>query len=480
MEKQRRNILLCTDSYKISHSKMYPENMTKMFDYIEAREGGKWDELVFFGLQMFIKNTLLTPFTKNDIDEAEEFYNNHFLPMYKDQIFHKEMFEYILKEHGGYMPVRIKAVPEGMVVPVSNVLCTIESTDPKCPTIVSFLETIVIRDIWYGCTVATNSYKMKQAIRNYGLITADNLDYLPFALHDFGARGVSSGESAILGGSAHLVNFMGSDTLEAIYAAQKTYGVKEGLPGYSVVATEHSVMCSEGRDGEMKVAQRVFDAYAKDGGIIAMVNDTYDMEKHVRDFSKIFLDKYKKTGVRWVTRPDSGYPPEVVVDCLELLWEYHGGSFNSKGFRVLDPSVRLIQGDGIDIDMIDNILSDVRDARFSTENVVFGSGGGLLQKVNRDTLRFAMKASYIEVAGEGRNIFKDPATQNGNYNKKSKSGELSLYRYNGGDHQLVTWNKDTWESRKGWVHEVLVPVYENGKLLVDYSLDEVRANTCLW
>jgi nicotinamide phosphoribosyltransferase len=458
---------------------MYPENMDTMFDYVAAREGGKYNKAMFFGLQMFVKDYLLTPFTQKDIDEAEAFYDMHFPPMYVGEVFNKEMFQYILDTTGGYFPVTIKAVPEGMLIPENNVLCTFECTDEKAASCVSFLETKATSYIWYGTTVATNSYMMRQILIKYGEDTADNLDWLGFALHDFGARGVSPGAQRV-GGAAHLATgALGSDTLEGVFAAQEAYGVAEGLAGYSVPATEHSVMCSEGRDGEMKVARRVFDRYAKEGGIVAMVNDTYDMYAHVRNFSKIFKEEYKATGVKWVTRPDSGYPPEVVVECLKILWDEFGGTINEKGFRVLDPQVGIIQGDGIDAEMLEAVLEAVKVARFSTQNIAFGSGGGLLQKVNRDTLRFAMKASYIEVQGEGRDVYKQPITQDGDYNKQSKKGRISLYLLDGKEYRTMN-DKEAelmyqLHGTNG-VKEVLEVVYQNGLLVRDMTFDEVREN----
>jgi nicotinamide phosphoribosyltransferase len=476
----RINPLLQSDSYKIAHSYMYPENMDCMFDYVEARKGGKFNKAMFFGLQMFVKEYLLTPFTQEDIDKAAEFYNMHFPPMYQDQVFNREMFQYILDEHKGFFPVTIKAVPEGTIIPEDNVLCTFKCNDEKAASCVSFLETKATSYIWYGTTVATNSYFMRQSIIKYGNLTADNLDWIGFALHDFGARGVAPGAQTV-GGAAHLATgAMGSDTLEGVWAAQEFYGVAEGLPGYSIPATEHSVMCSEGRDGEMTVARRVFDRYAKEGGMVAMVNDTYDMVKHVNDFAEIFKAEYMYTGVRWVTRPDSGYPPEVVVQTLRILEEHFGTTENEKGYKVLPNCVRVIQGDGIDGVMLEKVLLAVGDAGFSVENVAFGSGGGLLQKVNRDTLRFAMKASYIEVDGNGRDVFKQPVTQTGDYDKKSKAGELSLYREGtSGAFRTMPLQQAKMLREligKDALTEVLEVVYENGVLVRDMTFDEVRAN----
>jgi len=430
----RINPLVQTDSYKISMPPMYPDNMNHMFDNIMARKGGIHSYAIFFGMQFYIKDILTTPFTQEDVDEAEVFYKRHFL----GDVFVKEQFQYILDEYNGYFPVKIRSVKEGTKVPEGNVLSTFECSDPKCASIVTFLETMAISYLWYGTTVCTNSYAMKQIIKKYYERTSD-IEDTSFALHDFGARGVIPGGQKI-GGAAHLMNSLGSDNLEAVYAIDKYFGWNsdDSIGGYSIPATEHSVMSSEGRYGEMIVAQRVFDRYAKDGSIIAMVNDTYDMEQHIKDFSKIFKEKYKDIGVRWVTRPDSGYPPSVVVNCLEILFEEFGGTFNSKNMIVLDPCVRLIQGDGIDEVMIKKVLKAVQEAGFSAENVAFGSGGGLLQKVNRDDLRFAMKASYIEVQGEGRDIYKDPKTQDGDYSKKSKGGILGLYKLGNGQYVSLT------------------------------------------
>jgi nicotinamide phosphoribosyltransferase len=311
-----------------------------------------------------------------------------------------------------------------------------------------------------------------------GKQTSDDADFaswIPFSLHDFGARGVSSSESAILGGAGHIFNFMGSDTLEAADAVDRLYGVREGFPAYSVVATEHSVLCSEGQEGEFSVIERVFDTY-KNAPIISCVNDTYNMDAHLDYLGTVMKDRIVAWGGRWVTRPDSGIPSESVLRCLDKLSAHFGYTINSKGYKVLPSCVRVIQGDGIDEEELVKVLFSIQNAGYCVTNVVFGSGGGLLQKVNRDTQRFAMKASYLEVNGEGREVFKQPTTD---MTKQSKKGKVSLYCYNSGG-IYVTLTEVEAAKAKGWIHEVLVPVYSNGKILKEYSLDEVRANTGLW
>lgn len=235
----KQSIILNTDSYKASMFCQYPENTQTVYSYIESR-GGKYDELVFFGLQAFIKEYLLDPITMADIDEAEAIWTAHGEP------FNREGWEYIVNQHKGYLPVRIKAAPEGTVIPVSNVMVTIENTDPKCFWLTTYLETALLRAVWYPTTVATNSREIKKIIRRFMEATGGDLGGLNFKLHDFGARGCSSNESAMLGGMAHLINFMGTDTIAAVVGAKRYYN--EAMAGFSIPAAEHSVACSYGRN----------------------------------------------------------------------------------------------------------------------------------------------------------------------------------------------------------------------------------------
>ena len=233
-----KSIILNSDSYKYSQAFQYPAGTEYVYSYIESR-GGMWDATVFFGLQAFIKEYLINPITQKDIDDAEAIITAHGEPFYR------EGWEHILKEHGGKLPVVIRAVPEGCIVPTKNVLATIENTDPKCWWLTSFLETAVLRAIWYPTTVATNSYESKKIILE-ALEKSGDPSLIDFKLHDFGARGVSSMESAGLGGAAHLINFMGTDTITGILYAREYYGAP--MAGFSIPASEHSVSASYGRE----------------------------------------------------------------------------------------------------------------------------------------------------------------------------------------------------------------------------------------
>lgn len=229
-----KNLILNTDSYKYSQYNQYPPQTEGVYSYIESR-GGKHDETLFFGLQMFIKDYLLKPIRMEDIDIAEEIVTAHGEPFYRGG------WEYIVKKHGGHLPIRINAVPEGMVIPVKNVLLTIENTDPNCYWLTSFLETSLLRSIWYPTTVASNSYNSKKLILNY-LIRNGDPNLIDFKLHDFGFRGVSSFESGGIGGLAHLVNFKGTDTMAALLYGRQFYN--EPIAGFSIPASEHSIGCS--------------------------------------------------------------------------------------------------------------------------------------------------------------------------------------------------------------------------------------------
>jgi nicotinamide phosphoribosyltransferase len=463
------NPILRTDSYKISHFLQYPQGTTGVFSYAESR-GGLFRETVMLGIQAFIKKYLLTPITMQDIDEAETVARLHGFPD-----FNRPMWERIVKVHKGLMPLIIKAVPEGTILPTRNVLVTIENTDPECAALTSYMETALLRALWYPTTVATLSYNMKKIIRRYMEATADDDTIeaaMPFKLHDFGARGVSSGESAELGGLAHLVNFMGTDTIEGLLAASKYYNVDltnpEQMPGFSIPAAEHSTITSWGRERERDAFENMLNAYGRPGSLLAVVSDSYDIYNACEKiWGEDLREQVIKSGATVVVRPDSGHPPSVVLRCLSILEDKFGSTVNSKGYMLLN-NVRIIQGDGIDIDMLEEILRAVKDAGFSADNLAFGCGGGLLQKVDRDTLKFALKCSAMQVGGVWKDVYKDPVTDPG---KTSKKGRLMLYK-NTNTGQFVS-------AQEGMKNDELEPVlrtvFINGRLVVDEDFATIRA-----
>ena len=413
----QNNIILLSDGYKFVHQKTYPPGTEKVYSYFESR-GGKFDNTVFFGLQYFIKEYLEGVVVTNEmIDEAKEMIDSY---MGKG-IFNEEGWRYIANELGGKLPIEIKGVPEGTVVfPTKNVLMTMENTDPKCFWLTNFLETLGVQICWYMTTVATLSRECKKVIKRYLDETGDP-EGLPFKLHDFGFRGVSSVESAGTGGCAHLVNFMGSDTVQALRVAKEYYN--EPMAAQSIPAAEHSNIVSWGRENEMLAYENMLKQF-KDYPLVAVVSDSYDIYNACDNiWGRQLKNQVLEHKGTIIIRPDSGNPVEVVLDVLRILGMRFGTTFNEKGFKVLNPHVRVIQGDGVNMESIEEILETMKVAGWSADNVAFGMGGALLQGVDRDTLEFAFKASYIEVNGVGRDVYKQPVTSD---MKVSKKGRLAL------------------------------------------------------
>lgn len=451
-----RNLILNTDSYKMSHFAQYPQGAEVVSSYIESR-GGVYPETVFFGLQAFLKEYLTRPITQADIDEADAVCSAHGVP------FNREGWEYILNAYEGYLPLEIEAAPEGTPLPTGNVMVQVINTDPKCAWLTSYIETALLRAVWYPTTVATVSHACRNIITRYLEETAESLDGLPFKLHDFGARGASSEETAALGGAAHLVNFMGTDTLSGIVAARRYYSAD--MAGFSIPAAEHSTITSWGRDGETAAYANMIEQFGGEGRLVAVVSDSYDFWNAIDNiWGGELRERVQQFGGTLVVRPDSGEPTEVVPEAIERLMARFGYKTNSKGYRVLPACIRLIQGDGISARSIEAILEAMKVRGLSADNVAFGMGGELLQKINRDTQKFAMKASAIRINGEWRDVYKDPVTDPG---KRSKRGRLALIKDQQG-YRTVR------EDELGDRPNALMKVFRNGDMLVDWTFDDVR------
>lgn len=463
------NLLLNTDSYKASHWLQYPAGTDATFFYVESR-GGVHDRTVFFGLQAILKEYLSKPITHADVDDARDLFAAHGEP------FNEAGWRDIVDRLGGHLPIRIRAVPEGSVVPTHHALMTIESTDPAAFWVPSYLETMLLR-IWYPITVATISWHAKQTIRQFLERTSDDpAGQLPFKLHDFGARGVSSLESAAIGGAAHLVNFMGTDTVSGLLLARAHYHAP--MAGFSIPAAEHSTITSWGRERELDAYRNMLKQFARPGSIVAVVSDSYDIYHAIREhWGKALRDEIIASGATLVVRPDSGDPVAVVHQCLELLDEAFGHTVNSKGYKVLN-HVRVIQGDGINPTSLRAILERITSDGYATDNLAFGMGGALLQQLNRDTQKFALKCSAARVDGHWIDVYKDPITDKG---KQSKRGRMTLLRHREyGSYRTVPLPPEAAsladvEMPAGF-DDAMVTVWEDGRLLRDWTFAEVRAN----
>jgi nicotinamide phosphoribosyltransferase len=449
------NLILNTDSYKASHFLQYPPGTEYVSSYIESR-GGRYPQTLFFGLQAFLKQYLTSPISRDDIDEADDLLTLHGLP------FNREGWNYILAQYGGILPLSIEAAPEGSVIPNGNILLQVVNTDPRVPWLTSYLETALLRAIWYPTTVATFSFQVRQLIRAYLEETAVSTDGLAFKLHDFGARGASSNETAALGGLAHLVNFQGTDTVAALIAARRWYAAE--MAGFSIPAAEHSTITAWGEESEEAAYRNMLEQFAGEGRLVAVVSDSYDLWNALGNLWGGSLRKeVMGNGGTVVIRPDSGDPVKVVTETIECLMRKFGAQQNAKGFWVLPDYIRVIQGDGINQDSIAEILAAMKAKRQSAENIAFGMGAALLQKVNRDTQRFAMKASAICIDGVWRDVYKDPVTDPG---KRSKAGRLALVEESG---RLTTIRRETAADRN-----LLVEVFRNGELLREWNLEQIR------
>ncbi len=458
-----------TDSYKHSHPYQYPKDANYLHFYLESRGTVNSDlgtHTRFFGLQYYIKKYLSEPITLEMIDEAEEILKAHGL------VFYREGFEKILKKYNGYLPVRIRAVREGTLVPLHNVLMTIESTDPELFWLPGLLETLLLK-VWYPTTVATISFNIKKLIKEYLLETADNLDKLEFMLHDFGYRGVSSEESAGIGGAAHLTNFLGTDTLAALQVCKEYY--HENMAGYSIPASEHSTMTSWGigSECERQAFENMIEQFGDKSVLYACVSDSWDFKQAIQTWIDL-KDKVKAKKANLVIRPDSGNAIDNILYALSKLEKAYGSSVNAKGYKVLQ-KVALIQGDGVSLSLAKSILSAMKKNGFSAENIAFGMGGALLQgnhesSINRDSFKFAIKCSAIKRGDSLIGVIKEPITDP---TKKSKQGRLDLIKDAKGNYQTIVLD-DQYAIGEYHSDSILETYYENGQIKFEQSLVDVR------
>lgn len=457
------------DSYKTSHFKQYPPGTEKIYSYLEARGTNTgYEKTVFFGLQYILKSYLEGQVvTEEDVNFAEEFLAKHFG---REDCFNREGWMHIVEEHGGRLPLRIRAVPEGTVAPINNVLMTIENTDPEAYWLTNYMETI-LHEVWYPITVATNSLRLREVLQEHYKRTCDDDEVVNLQMHDFGYRGTSSVETAALGGAAHLVAFNGTDTLAGPALARRYYGAE--MAGISIPAAEHSTMTSwEPQDGPYETGEEnafsnMLDKYP--GGLVSVVSDSYDIMRAVEDYwGGSLKDEVVNFDGVLVVRPDSGDPVKTNVEIFRALEDAFGAEVNDKGYKVI-PGVNVIQGDGIEADgsVVSAVLDALEEDGFAASNIAFGSGGGLLQRHNRDDYKFAVKCSSAIVNGRERDVRKTPKefNDNGEYVpsfKTSKAGELALTP------EMETVHPDETDE------DLLDVVFEDGELKREQSFEDVR------
>lgn len=461
------SLILRMDSYKFSHPFAYPEGIQAQSCYGEARVKGS-EIITPFGMQILCKRYLTETINMNDVDQAEKFSEMHF----GRKLFHRSGWEKVVTDYAGKLPLIIRSVPEGMSVRGGQPIYTVTVIDSDLFWMAAAFETMIQRAVWYPTTVATMDHKIKSTIKEFYEKTGANMDILPFSLHDFGGRGVTCAEQAEIGGAAHLVHFMGSDTVEGILAANFFY--KEDMSAFSVYATEHAIECSFG--GSVQGARDYIRTQLKNavpGSIMSMVIDGYDVYREAELLCTEFRNDIIACGAKIVFRPDSGDMMEVVPRILQLQEAAFGYTLTSKGYKQIK-HVGIIQGDGVNHAAINELLSKITEMGYSADCVVFGSGGALLQKMDRDSLKFAQKASSIYINGKWVGISKDPVTDPG---KKSKEGLLTLARRKL-TNEIIVARLDQ-EPLNDEFEDLMNLVYYKGVLFNETSLKDVRnrANT---
>lgn len=459
---------LRADSYKYGQFLQYPDGMTAYHGYIESR-GGNYENFPFFGLQAFLLECLSKPLTVDSVNAMAVLMHLHGEP------FNHQGFMDIVTELDGKCPVEIWALPEGTICQPGIPQVAVRSTNEKFAWVGGFIETQCVRAVWYGTTVAAISYNIRKSMEKFIDLTSDNPDSIIFKLHDFGQRGVSSEQSAELGGAAHLVNFSGTDTIDGLLLAMDAYGYslphpfipgEAGLPGLSIPATEHSTQTAKGPQGEAGQVKRHFDTTAG-YPIVACVADSYDFKNHVTNIvGGLLREQIINSNRIWVVRPDSGDPLEMCCWAVQELDRIFGHTVNSKGYKVLN-HVRLIQGDGVCPQVITDIMHAFAELKYSVDNIAFGMGGALLQKLDRDTLKYAMKCSALTINGEWVDVYKDPITDHG---KKSKRGQVTTYWQDG---KLTA---GTLDKPEPWAVPAMELVFKNGEVVKTYTFEEVRRN----
>ncbi|PRC92311.1 nicotinate phosphoribosyltransferase [Solimicrobium silvestre] len=474
------------DGYKVDHRRQYPDNTQVVFSNLTARTTRReyTSYLVFFGLQYFIKSFLIKNWEEDFFKQPKDEVIRRFSRRINNYLGPNNVgTQHIADLHDlGYLPIKIMALPEGSVYPLRVPCLVIFNTDERFFWLTNYLETILSTNVWGMCTSATTAHEYKKLLTAYALETDGSTDFVNWQGHDFSFRGMFGAEAAAMSGAAHLLSFTGTDTIPAIDFLEDYYGANSDLElvGGSVAATEHSVMCAGGMDNELETFRRLIqDIYP--AGIVSIVSDSWDFWQVMTDFTVKLKEQIVARDGKVVFRPDTGCPVKMICGdadaeigtpeykgAIECLWEVFGGSETKQGYKILDPHVGLIYGDSITIERATAICAGLKAKGFASTNVVFGIGSYTYQHVTRDTDGFAVKATFAKISGENREIFKAPKTGDGT--KNSAKGLVAVYKDDQGEFYLkdqVSWNN---------VNECeFVPVFENGKLLNEVTLAEVRA-----
>ncbi len=511
-----KETILLTDGYKLDHRRQYPEGTEFVYSNWTPRANHYFPEAtegtVVFGIQYFIKEYLLKKFT-------QEFFN---MPKQDAVKAFKRRVDTFLGENNvgtqhiedlydlGYLPIKIKALPEGTMCPIKVPALTFINTHPEFFWLTNYFETLISATLWLPMTSATSARLYKKELKRHAEVTG--FEPSDFSIHDFSMRGMAGLEAAIMSGMAHLTSFTGSETIPALSALEEYYNCdaeKELIAG-TIPATEHSVMCAGGDTTELDTFRRLItEVYPN--GFVSIVSDTWDFWKVMSEYTVSLKEEILARDGRVVFRPDSGDPVDIICGynpsnkngiwfdpplpkngvphkdqkyygrngqevskeeikgAYELLWDIFGGTINEKGYKVLNPKVGIIYGDSITLERQKEIYKRLEAKGFCASNLVLGVGSFTYQYKSRDSLGFAMKATWCQINGQEVEIFKQPKTDDGT--KNSLKGLISVF-YDDYMHLTAYDQVDKATEERG----ELVTVFEDGKLVKEYSLAEIRDN----
>lgn len=478
------NPLLYTDGYKVDHRRQYPDQTTLVYSNWTPRKSRieGIEEVVFFGLQYFIKRYMINDFQRNFFDQPKDKVVKQYARRINNYLGENQVgTDHIAALHDlGYLPMVLKALPEGVSVPIRVPMFTMYNTKPEFFWLTNYFETLISTTVWMPCNSATLAKQYRKILDKYAKETSSALEFVDWQGHDFSMRGMAGLEAAAMSSAGHLLSFSGTDTIPTIDFLEDYYNADSDseIVGGTVAATEHSVMCMGTNSGELETFKRlVTEVYP--AGIVSIVSDTWDLWKVLTEYLPALKQDILARDGKVVIRPDSGDPVDIICGnpngkteierkgVVESLWETFGGTTNDKGYKELDSHIGAIYGDSITLERAENMCKRLKDKGFASTNVVLGIGSFTYQYNTRDTFGFAMKATYGEVDGKGRAIFKDPITDDGT--KKSAKGLMKIIKEND-TYTLI--DEVSWaEEKTGELKEV----YRDGKLLIDQSLAEIRA-----
>jgi nicotinamide phosphoribosyltransferase len=488
------NPLFAIDFYKVDHRRQYPEGTTEIYSNLTPRYVKHChslltdydNQVVVFGIQAFIRQHLMNDWEYGFFKQPKDPIITQYKLLVQESLGIEDFdCSHIEALHDlGYLPIKIKALNEGFRVPIGVPVLTIVNTHPDFYWLTNYLETILSASLWKAMTSATIAFEMKRLLTQYAILTGADESFIPYQAHDFSFRGMSGWQDAALSGAAHLTSFLGTDCVTAIDLLNQYYSASTTVScvGTSVPATEHSVMCCNGKDGEFATIKRLITEIYPEG-IVSIVSDSFDLWQVLSVYLPSLYKEINDRQGKVVIRPDSGDPADIICGdmlavpnspaykgALQLLWENFGGHINSVGYKVLNPKVGLIYGDAITVDRAKLILSLMEEKGFASTNIIFGMGSYTYQYVTRDTFGFAVKATSAVVNGKRQAIFKDPITSSGS--KKSAKGLICVEL----DQETAKFYALDEQSERSEIEGYLETVFIDGILVKETHLNEIRKN----